>query len=100
MLSTVGKKILIKSVLQAILAYTMSVFRLPSILLKEIEAMLNQFWWNYNKSEKGVHWQSCEKMRKVKDKGGLGFINLISFNNALPTKQLGRLLNEPSSLVA
>lgn len=58
LLSNAGKEILIKCVLQAILAYNMSVFKLPHVLLKEIEAMISQFWWNHNKSVKGVHWKS------------------------------------------
>lgn len=40
-LFSAGKEILIKSVLQAILADIMSVFRLPCVLLKEIKAMLS-----------------------------------------------------------
>lgn len=42
-LSTAGKEVLIKSVLQAIPAYTMSVFRLPKAILKEIESWIATF---------------------------------------------------------
>lgn len=38
-LSSASKEILVKSVLQAIPAYTMSVFKLPGNLLNEMEAM-------------------------------------------------------------
>ncbi|KAG6626752.1 hypothetical protein CIPAW_15G073500 [Carya illinoinensis] len=100
LLSTAGKEILIKSVLQAIPAYAMSVFKMPCMLLKEIEAMLSRFWWDHNKPGKGIHWRSWEKLGQVKDKGGLGFRNLVSFNKALLAKQVWRLMQEPTSLVS
>ncbi|XP_042950231.1 uncharacterized protein LOC122282336 [Carya illinoinensis] len=99
-LSTAGKEILIKSVLQAIPSYTMSVFKLPCGLIKEIEALFSKFWWSHNKSVKGIHWKSWEKLGQVKTKGGLGFRSLASFNKALLSKQLWRLIQDPSSLVA
>ncbi|XP_042974685.1 uncharacterized protein LOC122306318 [Carya illinoinensis] len=100
LLSTAGKEILIKSVLQAIPAYTMSVFKLPCMLLKEIEAMFSRFWWDHNKAGKDIHWRSWEKLGLVKGKGGLGFRNLVSFNKALLAKQVWRLMQEPTSLVS
>ena len=43
LLSQAGKEILIKSVAQAIPVYTMSVFRLPDDLCKEINSMVGRF---------------------------------------------------------
>ena len=45
MLSQAGKEILIKAVAQAILAYTMSVFKLPDNLCDEMTSMIWAFWW-------------------------------------------------------
>ncbi|KAF5442562.1 hypothetical protein F2P56_035206, partial [Juglans regia] len=39
-----GKEVLIKAVLQAIPSYTMSVFKLPKKLCKEINIILSKFW--------------------------------------------------------
>jgi len=41
----VGREILIKSVLEAILTYVMSMFQLPITLITSIEKMMNSFWW-------------------------------------------------------
>jgi len=38
---------MIKSVLQAIPSYVMSISRLPNTLLDEIEKMMNAFWWGH-----------------------------------------------------
>ena len=40
LLSQAGKEIMIKAVIQSIPAYSMSVFRLPTSLCKDIEAIL------------------------------------------------------------
>ncbi|XP_040996130.1 uncharacterized protein LOC121242318 [Juglans microcarpa x Juglans regia] len=100
MLSSVGKEILIKSVLQAIPTYTMRVFKLPSGLLKELEAMFSRFWWSHKRGTNSIHWRSWETLGEVKSKGGLGFRNLNSFNKALMAKQVWRFIQYPDSLVS
>ena len=45
LLSQVGEEVLIKAVAQAILTYTMSVFKLPDSLCDELAGMIRRFWW-------------------------------------------------------
>ncbi|XP_042964766.1 uncharacterized mitochondrial protein AtMg00310-like [Carya illinoinensis] len=99
-LSTAGKEILIKSVLQAIPAYTMSVFKLPGTLVEEIEALLARFWWRHGNLEKGIHWRSWDKLGRAKGRGGMGFRDLGSFNRALLAKQGWRFIKDPNSLAS
>ena len=44
-LSRASKEVLIKSVIQAIPIYMVSIFRLPGGLVDEIHAMYVRFWW-------------------------------------------------------
>jgi hypothetical protein len=78
-LSKAGREVMIKSVLQSIPSYMMSIFRLPNTLLDEIEKMMNAFWWgNGGANNKGMHWLSWDKLSVHKRHGGMGFKDLAA----------------------
>ncbi|XP_042958179.1 uncharacterized protein LOC122293762 [Carya illinoinensis] len=99
-LSQARNEILLKAVVQAIPTYSMSVFMLPRRLCKEIAAVMARFWWGHMQNDKRIHWKSWSKMGESKKRGGLGFRELKSFNKAMLAKQVQRMLNNHSSLVA
>ena len=49
-----GKEIMIKAVIQSIPAYSMSVFKLPVSLCKDIEMMIRKFWWGQGETKKYI----------------------------------------------
>uniref|UniRef100_A0A803NSN9 Reverse transcriptase domain-containing protein n=1 Tax=Cannabis sativa TaxID=3483 RepID=A0A803NSN9_CANSA len=100
-LSRAGKEILVKTVVQALPSYAMSVFLLPKEISHSIESMMATYWWQANKdSGKGIHWISWEKLCKHKKRGAMGFRNLRDFNLAMLGKQGWRLLTRPNALVS
>ena len=58
LLTHARKEILIKSVAQAVPAYSMSCFLLPGKLCEELTGMIRQFWWGQVKNEKKLAWLS------------------------------------------
>jgi hypothetical protein len=44
-LSKAGKEVMIKSVLQVIPSYIMSVYMISASIILEIERIINGFWW-------------------------------------------------------
>ncbi|CAM8999722.1 unnamed protein product [Rhodiola kirilowii] len=99
MLSSAGREVLIKSVLQAIPIYAMSCFKIPVLLCKKIVGDVLNFWWN-NKKRRGIHWVRADELLKDKEEGGLGFRKMELMNLALLAKQGWRLLTEPDLLVS
>ncbi|KAH1047495.1 hypothetical protein J1N35_038279 [Gossypium stocksii] len=56
LLSSGGKEVFLKSVLQAIPVYAMQCFKLPSSLCHDLEALFSKFWWRNTNTGKGIHW--------------------------------------------
>lgn len=57
-----GKEVLLKSVIQAILCYSMNYFRLPKSLIHDIQMMMARFWWGGREDERRLHWVSWKHM--------------------------------------
>ncbi|MCI14231.1 RNA-directed DNA polymerase (Reverse transcriptase) [Trifolium medium] len=65
-LSRAGRQVMIKSVLQAIPSYVMSIFLIPSSIVDAIEKMMNG-----GSSNRGIHWMSWEKLPMHKNNGDI-----------------------------
>jgi hypothetical protein len=99
-LSRAGKEVMIKSVLQAIPSYIMSIYLLPEGTIKDIERMMNSFWWGGGTNNNGIKWLAWDRMTNTKSQGGLGFRDLHTFNLAMIAKQGWNIMTKPQSLVA
>lgn len=100
-MSRAGREVLIKSVLQAILSYVMSIFLIPESLGDDIQKLMNSFWWGSGgNSSKGIHWLSWDSLSMHKSDGGKGFRNLYAFNLAMLDKQGWRIMSNPDALVS
>lgn len=72
--SQAGREILVKTVVQALPTYTMSIFLLPNKIIQELESMFSEFWWGASTSDdKHIHWKSWSRLCRHKSNGGMGF---------------------------
>jgi hypothetical protein len=73
---------LIQSVAAAIPTFTMSTFLLPKTLCKEIDTLLKNFWWGFQKQKHNLTPQAWKEKKNVlpKSLGGLG-LKLMSYLN-------------------
>lgn len=93
-----GKGVLIKSIVQAISTYSMSMFKLPRGLCECITSMIRKFWWGSKGGERKTAWVSWDSMCMLKYRGGLGFRDMELFNLWLLARRSWRILQDQESL--
>lgn len=99
--SKAGKVVLIRNVAQAVPTYAMSCFMLPKSLCKELERIMNSFWWGSSGGgDKGIKWLSWSNMCMSKGSGGLGLRDMFGFNLTLLGKHCWNFLSNLNSLVS
>ncbi|GJR00332.1 RNA-directed DNA polymerase, eukaryota [Tanacetum coccineum] len=96
-LSVGGRLTLLKSVLGSIAIYYMSIFKTPIAVIKEIEAIRNQFFLGADTDENKMTWIKWNKVMASKKDGGLGIGSLYGFNRALLFKWKWRFMAYPSA---
>lgn len=99
-ISSRGKEVLIKAIAQATSAYAMNVFRIPMGLCANIQKEIAHFLWETKRNHRGIHWSKWEGTCKSKEKWGMGFRELSSFNQALLAKKGWRVIQFSNSLMA
>jgi hypothetical protein len=99
-MSRAAKETLFKAVIQAIPTYIMSCFQIAVSTCESLRKAMADYWWGYKDGKKKMHWRSWEWLSTPKDLGGLGFRDLVLFNQAMLGRQCWRLLTDPSSLCA
>ncbi|XP_042969098.1 uncharacterized protein LOC122301783 [Carya illinoinensis] len=58
LLSSAGKEVLLKSVIQSIPTYCMGIFPIPKGILRNINKLMQSFWWGINNQKSKMHWLS------------------------------------------
>lgn len=96
-LSLAGCITLINSVLNATSVYTLSFYKSPSKVIREIRSIQRKFLWDGGGERKQVHWVSWDLVCSSRDSGGLGIKNVEVMNLALLNKWKWRILKEKNS---
>ncbi len=99
-LSSGGKEIMLKAVIQAIPVYVMGLFKLPDSVCEDLNKISRSFWWGADRGKRKTYWRSWDQLVKPKQNGGLGFRDFRLFNQALLARQAWRLIDRPKSLCA
>nr|GEU32561.1 hypothetical protein [Tanacetum cinerariifolium] len=93
-----GRLQLVSSVISSLHVFWASVFMLPTRILLDIEQIMRGFLWCQGKMCSGKAKVAWEVVCLPKDEGGLGIRRLESFNKALMTTHIWKLLSRKESL--
>ncbi|GKC07104.1 RNA-directed DNA polymerase, eukaryota [Tanacetum coccineum] len=97
-LSIGGRMTLLKSVLSSTPIYYMSMFKVPSQVLKCLEGIRRSFFIGADLKENKISWFKWNKVLMSKDKGGLGVSSLFALNRALLFKWVWRFHDNRNAL--
>lgn len=92
LLSIAGRVQLVKSVVQSMLIYTISVYSWPISLLREIERWIKNFIWSGDIYKRKLVTVAWKKVCSSYDEGGLGIRSLIKLNEATNLKMCWDLI--------
>lgn len=88
-----SKEILLKNIIQVIPTFAMSVFMLPRELSKDIEKIMNSFWWgNTYKDGKDIRWKAWDQLCTPKRFFWHGIQEVGEFYIAMLSKQAYRFI--------
>ncbi|GKC88484.1 RNA-directed DNA polymerase, eukaryota, reverse transcriptase zinc-binding domain protein [Tanacetum coccineum] len=97
-LSYAGRAQLIVSVLASIQVYWASVFKLPNMVIKDIERLFKGFLWNKGELQRRKAKVSWKEVCQPKQNGGLGIKPLESWNKILLVKHLWNIAAKKDTL--
>jgi len=97
-LSRAGRLVLIKSVLNSLPLYYLSLFKVPKKVANDIVRLQRKFLWCGSKEGRYMPLVNWEMVMKQKSKGGLGVGDIVSKNAALLFKWWWRFASEEGAL--
>jgi hypothetical protein len=97
LLSIAGRVQLVRSVVQSMLIYSISIYSWPESLLKDIEKCMRNFIWNGDIEKRKLVTLSWKNLCKRFNKGGLSIRSLSKLNKAANLKLCWSLMNSQSS---
>ncbi|GJT93605.1 hypothetical protein Tco_1082450 [Tanacetum coccineum] len=85
-LSIGGRLTLLKSVLGSMPIFHMSIFKVPSGVLRTLESIRSHFFNGHDSNSKKASWVNWKKVLAPKERGGLGVSSLYALNRGLMFK--------------
>lgn len=100
-LNFAGKVVLIRSCLDALPNYWMNLYKIPRMVIKELDRIKRTFLWKKSGNDQGskaIHLLSWDRLCEEKSSGGLGISNIDKRNSAFLSKWCWRFLTDRDKL--
>ncbi|CAN1151748.1 Transposon TX1 uncharacterized 149 kDa protein [Linum perenne] len=93
-LSSGARLVLIKSVLASLPTYHLSLLKAPARVVGSLERIQRNFLWEGTSEQKKFHWADWTTAKTPIGRGGLGIIDIKTFNETLLGKWIWRYATE------
>ena len=97
LLSMAGRIQLVKSVIQSMLIYSITIYSWPSGLIKEVEKNIRNFIWSGDVDKRKLVTTSWKKVCRPLIQGGLNIRSISTLNKAANLKMCWSLMNSNAS---
>nr|GEU81705.1 RNA-directed DNA polymerase, eukaryota, reverse transcriptase zinc-binding domain protein [Tanacetum cinerariifolium] len=97
-LSIGGRFTLFKSVLGSMSIFHISIFKVPSYVLKTLESIHSRFFNGQDHKNRKASWVKWDNVLTSRDKGGLGVASLYALNRGLMFRWIWQFYSQKSSL--
>ncbi|KAJ0436408.1 putative RNA-directed DNA polymerase [Helianthus annuus] len=97
-LSLGGRVTLIRSVLESLPTYFLSLYLAPVKVIRDLESIIRKFLWGGSSEIHKINWVAWERVASPVKLGGLGLQKLKDVNVALLSKWVWRFKNDQGSL--
>ncbi|KAJ0554035.1 putative RNA-directed DNA polymerase [Helianthus annuus] len=97
-LSIGGRLTLIRSVLESLPTYFLSLYKAPVKVIADLEGIIRRFLWAGSAIDKKIHWVAWDRVASPVKMGGLGLHKLKDINVALMAKWGWRFKTEKDNL--
>ncbi|GKB24140.1 hypothetical protein Tco_0863541 [Tanacetum coccineum] len=98
LLSIGGRLTLSKEVLGSLPLYYLSIFKAPTMILKQLESIRRHFFGGFKDEANGISWVKWDSVLQSSESGGLGIGSLRAKNLGLLEKWWWRFLNEKNAV--
>jgi len=95
-LSLGGRLILIKSVLEGIPVYWMTLYKIPKVILNMLSSLVASYLWSGSSHHEKIHLAKWTTIARPRSLGGWGIKDLETFGRALRMKTMWRFLTTDS----
>jgi len=97
LLSMTGRIQLVRSVIQSMLTYSISIYNWPTSLLKELEKSIRNFVWSGDTEKRKLVTVSWKKVCRPFNQGGLNLRSLCNLNTASNLKLCWTMIHSQKS---
>lgn len=93
-LTLAGRILMLKSIISAMLIFSMACFKLPGMIIKNIQQKMRKFIWNGKQDQDKIPLMAWDRVCKLKGGGGAGLCDWKLINEVMGAKLVWQMYSK------